>query len=102
MKVVITDLAEDDLESIGDWIAKDNPERAASFIVELRQSCFDVGPWPLAFPLLAHRQHDDIRRKVHGSYLIFYRVRREAIEILRILHGARDYAQIIFDDDDLN
>jgi toxin ParE1/3/4 len=102
VKVDITDLAEDDLESIGDWIAKDNPERAASFIVELRQSCLNIGPWPLAFPLLAHRQRDDIRRKVHGNYLILYRVRRDAIETLRILHGARDYAQIVFNDDDLD
>ena len=29
--------AERDLEAIGDWIANDNPERAATFVAELRQ-----------------------------------------------------------------
>lgn len=37
-----------------------------------------------------------LRRKVFGNYLIFYDVGADAVEILHILHGARDYAQIIF------
>jgi plasmid stabilization system protein ParE len=27
---------------------------------------------------------------VHGNYLIIYRVRDEAVQILRVVHGARD------------
>ena len=37
-----------------------------------------------------------IRRRVYGNYLIFYRVNVSAVEVLHILHGARDYEQIIF------
>lgn len=101
MKVFFTEPAEEDLEAIGDWIAKDNPERAASFVRELRQSCLDVGQWPLAQPLVVHRRNDGLRRKVHGNYLIFYRVWLETIEIVRVLHGARDYGYILFNDNDL-
>ena len=36
MRLVITPLAEQDIESIGDYIARDNPRRALSFIRELR------------------------------------------------------------------
>ena len=32
-----------------------------------------------------------------SNYLIFYRVERDSIEILRVLHGARDYVNL-FDD----
>jgi plasmid stabilization system protein ParE len=39
MNVVITDPAADDLEVIGNWIAKDNPARALTFIRELRVAC---------------------------------------------------------------
>ncbi|MFL5069704.1 MAG: type II toxin-antitoxin system RelE/ParE family toxin, partial [Xanthobacteraceae bacterium] len=39
MNVVITDPAADDLETIGDWIAKDNPVRALTFVRELRVAC---------------------------------------------------------------
>lgn len=40
MKLGISPLAEKDLELIGDWIAKDNPIRALSFIEELYQNVF--------------------------------------------------------------
>lgn len=35
MRVVLSNATEDDLEEIGDFIAKDNPARALSFIGEL-------------------------------------------------------------------
>jgi plasmid stabilization system protein ParE len=31
-----------------------------------------------------------------GSYLIFYRVGTETIEVVHILHGARDYDPLLF------
>lgn len=102
MKVFFTEPAEEDLETIGDWIAKDNPERAESFVRELRQSCVNVGQWPLAHPLVVHRLNDGLRRKVHGNYLIFHRVWRDAVEIILVLHGARDYGQVLFNDNDLD
>lgn len=102
MKVLFTEAAESDLEAIGDWIAKDNPGRAMSFVRELRRSCVDIGPRPLGYPFVEHRRGEGIRRKVHGNYLIFYRVWLDAVEILRVLHGARDYARILFSENDLD
>jgi plasmid stabilization system protein ParE len=51
VKVLFTEAAESDLEAIGDWIAKDNPGRAMTFVRELRRSCVDIGPRPLGYPL---------------------------------------------------
>ena len=36
MRLLITPLAEQDLETIADYIANDNPARALSFVRELR------------------------------------------------------------------
>ena len=36
MRCIFSVLAESDLEEIGDYIARDNPERAVSFIQEIR------------------------------------------------------------------
>jgi toxin ParE1/3/4 len=102
VKVLFTEAAESDLEMIGDWIAKDNPGRAATFVRELRRAFVDIGPRPLSYPFVEHRRGEGIRRKVHGNYLIFYRVWLDAVEILRVLHGARDYARILFSDNDLD
>jgi plasmid stabilization system protein ParE len=96
VKVVFSNNAERDLEDIGDWIAQDNADRAVSFVVELREACRAVGSRPRAYPFVDRARDPALRRKVHGNYLIFYDVGANAVEILHVLHGARDYAQIIF------
>lgn len=40
-----------------------------------------------------------MRRRVHGADLIFYRIGEDAVEVLHILHGARDYERILFSDE---
>jgi toxin ParE1/3/4 len=87
VKVFFTEAAESDLEAIGDWIAKDNPARAATFVRELRRSCVDIGPRPHTYSFVEHRRNDGIRRKVHRNYLIFYRIWRDAVEILLVLQA---------------
>jgi plasmid stabilization system protein ParE len=97
VKVRITAQAESDLESIADCIAKDNPARALSFLHELRDACLDLGDIPLAFQMVPRYERFGVRRRVHGNYLIFYRVEREQVVILHVLHGAMDLASVLFD-----
>ena len=96
MKVGFSRNAERDLEESGDWIAQDNPNRAVSFVAELREACRAIGSSPRGYPLVDQERDPALRRKVHGNYLVFYDVGPNAVEILHILHGARDYALIIF------
>ena len=101
MKVVFSDKAERDLEEIADWIAQDNPERARTFSAELEKAAKTIGRAPRSYPLADKARDPDMRRRVHGRYLIFFDVGLDAVEILHIVHGARDYAQIVFANDDL-
>ena len=96
MKVVVTDAAYDDLLQIGREIRKDNPARAETFVAELYERCQRLGGMPRAFPLLPDWEDSGVRRRPHGNYLIFYRVGAEQIEILHVLHGAREYEPILF------
>ena len=97
-RLVFTDQAEADLEAIGDYIALDNPFRAATFIQELRHDCVGLSAKPARYPLFERHRTSGIRRRVHGNYLIFYRVGAETVEILHILHGAMDLGAILFPD----
>lgn len=97
MKVRITAEAERDLDGIAEFIAEDNPQRALSFILELRDKCLDLAATPLAFALVPRYEGLGIRRRIHGKYLIFYRVVKQEIVILHILHGAMDFAGILYD-----
>ncbi|MDK1390158.1 type II toxin-antitoxin system RelE/ParE family toxin [Sinorhizobium sp. 7-81] len=97
MKVRFTTEAKADLQQIGDYIAKDNPSRALSFVDELEQKCLTLATSSKAFPLVPRYEHHGVRRRVHGSYLIFYRVEAEQVVIVHVLHGAMEYAAILFE-----
>ena len=96
MIVVISAAAEADLEAIGDHIAADNPARALSFIRELRDRCIGLANIPKAFPFVPRYEHHGVRWRAHGQYLIFYRLEADTVTVLHILHGAMDYAPILF------
>ena len=73
MKIRILPAAEAELEAIGDYIARDNPRHAMSFVRELRDKCLGLGDMPLAFPLVPRYEDRGVRHRVHGSSQIFYR-----------------------------
>lgn len=100
MKVVVSQNAADDLEEIADWIARDNPERARSFVAELVKSGKSIGRAPRSYPLVDKARDPNLRRRIHRSYLTFFDIGPDAVEILHVVHGARDYAQIVFGDDE--
>jgi toxin ParE1/3/4 len=96
MKVEITSAAEADLEAIADYIARDNPVRAESFVRELYERCLDIADTPDAWPMVPRYELHCIRRRVQGRYLIFYRVSKYRITILHVLNGAMDVEAILF------
>jgi addiction module RelE/StbE family toxin len=99
MRVVVTDEAKADLVEIGEFIRPHNPSRAATFVDELLDRCVVLADMPRAFPLIPRYEHHGIRRCVHKDYLIFYRVLEDLVEIIHILHGARNYEVLLFPDE---
>jgi toxin ParE1/3/4 len=89
LKLVLSPRAALDLEQIGDYIAQDNPSRAASFVRELQQVCRRIAKFPAAFPA-----RDDlapgIRMAIHGNYLILFSSPGKDVRVERILHGTRN------------
>ncbi len=99
MNVVLTASAEADLESLGDWIAQSSPARALTFVRDIRERCDGLADMPYAYPLVPRYEHSGIHRRLHGEYLIFYRIAGETIVVLRVIQGARDYEAILFPQD---
>lgn len=89
MQCILSPLAEFDLEEIGDYIARDNPGRAVSFIREIREQCAKITDNPTAAPLRPELGAG-IRMVPFGRYLIFYTTDADLIRIERILHSARN------------
>ena len=99
MKVVFTTEAVTDLENIDEFIARNNPRRAVSFLAELIDKARDLAGMAEAFPLVPRYAHLGIRRRPYGNYLIFYRIEIDEISVIHVLHGARDYDGLLFPDE---
>lgn len=95
MILEFSDEAVGDLEQIADYITRDNPSRALSFVRERRSMCEDLVDSPNGLALVPRYEHHGIRRRVHGNYLIFYRVENAKVIIVHVLHGATDYGAIL-------
>lgn len=96
MIVVFTDAVEADIENIADYISRDNPRRAVTFVRELVDRCERLSQSPHAFPLVPRYAHAGVRRRPYRGYLIFYTVRDGRVEILHILNGVQDYEALLF------
>ncbi|RDK01068.1 type II toxin-antitoxin system RelE/ParE family toxin [Paraburkholderia lacunae] len=99
MIVQILPDAEADLEAIGDYMARDNPRRALGFVRELREKCTRLADIFLAFPIVPRYEDRGVHHRVYGGHQIFYRVvgePPERIDVIHVLHSARNYAAILF------
>jgi toxin ParE1/3/4 len=96
-RLVFSDLAEADLEDIGDYIAQDNPARAVSFLRELREACRGLCDTPLRYPRLDGHEVQALRRRPYGNYSIIYQANEDAVLIVRIFGAAMDLATALGD-----
>jgi toxin ParE1/3/4 len=90
MKVVIREAAEDDLNLIAEWIARDNPSAATRVIAKIRDRISFLETDELA-DMGRPGLIQDTRELIEYPYVIVYRVDDENREVivLAIFHGAR-------------
>lgn len=97
MKYTLAPIARRDLDEIWDYIARDNVNAADRVLEQLAEK-FSL----LAIHKLIGRQEDRFGRGVrvlpHNAYLIFYLSDRDPIEIVRVIHSARDIPTIMESD----
>lgn len=91
MKVALTAQARAELHQIGEWIERDSPANARRFVLELEEACLRLSEMPHAFPYLPRHRELGIRRRPYRRYVILYRIKGDVIEVLHVVHGARDY-----------
>ena len=81
--------AELELEEIGDHIAEDSPANAQRFIERLTRKFVVLG----RNPRIGRARRDlrpDLRSFRYGAYLILYRAVDDGVEIVRVVHAARN------------
>lgn len=96
MKPVIhSKKAREDLLSIWAYIAEDNSKSADKLLDDINEKCLLLGKNPKL-----GQARPDIARTMRyfpvKNYLILYQEQTGAVEIIRVLHGARDLNEIEF------
>ncbi len=92
--VVRTPQAEDDFDAIIAYLDEHSPAAAERLATAINQRCSLLGQ----FPEMGRAREElapGIRSTVVEDYVIFYRNRPDAVQILRILHGKRDTISIM-------
>ena len=86
--------AKTDLVEIWDYIADDSEARADAFIETIDQKFHALARRP-NMGRLRDELAEGLRSFPVGRYVIFYRPIPEGVEIVRVLHGARDLDSIL-------
>ncbi len=90
MKIRWTHEALEQLIEIEEFIAKDSPGRAASFVERIIEHVEDSLPEnPRAGRIVPEIANPDIRELIFRSYRIVYRLTESTIEILSVFEGHR-------------
>ena len=76
------------IDEIAGFIAKDNPTRATSFVLELQAAVTKLQAHPSMGR--AGRVPGTRELVLHKNYIAIYRVRGDDVEILRLHHAARN------------
>jgi toxin ParE1/3/4 len=92
--IEIRQRAVDDLRDIADYIGRDNPARAESYIDEILDRIAWVGENPLLHPVRLEWK-TGLRIAMHGRYRILYRYNDGLVVILRVVHSSRDLETLL-------
>lgn len=96
ISVIFSPQADQDLEDIGDFIAQDSALQAKAVVAGLRLRAHNISNAPHAYPT----RNDlgiGLRAMIWRPYLVLFRVTPVHVEVIRIVHGARDLKRLIDD-----
>jgi toxin ParE1/3/4 len=104
MRCELSPQAVADLKEIGDYVARDNPQRAASFVADLLAHSQRIAERPEAYPARPELG-ERMRSAAHQRFVVFSRERHvifftaspELVRVERIIHSARDITNDSFD-----
>ncbi len=89
-RIVRRPKAEQDLDDIFNWIADQSPANADRYIARIISTIRHVAEMP-QMGTLRLPSHLNIRSFPVGNHLVFYQLIDAGIEVIRVIHGARDW-----------
>ena len=86
-----TEKASFNLHAIFEFIAKDSKTYARRYLRALILATKKLEEMPLCGRIVPEFENPELREVIYGNYRIIYRVvEKDCVEILSVVHGARD------------
>ena len=95
MKVYWTETAVENLSAIYTYIAQNSPQYAAIIVDRITRRSEQVVNFPLSGRIVPEFETEQIREVIEGSYRIIYYIKPEQIDVLAVIHGAKQIIPII-------
>lgn len=100
-EIFFSDEAINDIKKIKEYISVDlcNSQAAADTVEKILKDVRRLSVFPRSGSSLQTIINTETEYKytVSGNYIIFYKNENDAVKIIRILYGKRDYLRILFD-----
>lgn len=94
-RYVLSPQAHEDLRGLRDYIVQDNPAAARRVLNELREAMRRLAQMPELGHVRQDLAEEALRFWPVRSYLIIYRPDAKPIQIVRVLSGYRDIAELL-------
>lgn len=82
-----------DLDSIGEFIARDSVHYAGLFVERIVAHVEKLREFPQSGRVVPEYGREDLREFIFESYRIVYRVRGDMIQVAAVVHGAKRLPQ---------
>lgn len=99
-RIRVAPKARNDIKACAAWIRKDNPTAAQRFVDAVSRTCDEIAQ----MPGIGSLRYADIPL-IHGvrmiavrefeNYLLFYLEHEASVDVIRLLHGARDIPEAL-------
>lgn len=94
MKIVWTDPAVEDLRELHAYIARDSEVYASGFVERIILATERLIDHPKLGRFVPETNDENIRELLFQRYRIVYRIKKDNIEVLSVIHGARDLGDL--------
>lgn len=97
MKLRINPIVAEDLKNIKAYIAEDNEEMAVKTIHEIYAQIENIQQFPYMGAELTKRVsfQTDYKYVICGNYVVLYRIKKEYVEIYRVINRHQDITKLL-------
>lgn len=89
MRVIVTPLARESLRDISRYLDRVSTEASRRTVRRLLERVRQLADFPESGRVVPEFQTAQVRELIEGRYRIWYRVSEDRIEVLAVIHGAR-------------